>query len=139
MARQGHTWNGHSGLEAEVNSWPSIHLERTENCGYHVALGTAAAAAPTTKTTTQCLRLEIQLSDRHLRVLRGQLLITHTASSWGSQQAWLGHGGPGRPSGAPYLDGENDFFIPHRKISPLWVTSHFKCFCLTVGQILYTV
>lgn len=55
VAGQAHTWNGHSGLEAEVNGWPSRHLERDRKlwlpCG--LELGTAAAAA------TQYLRLEI--------------------------------------------------------------------------------
>ena len=67
--------------------------------------------------------------------LRARLLIPSTASSWDSQQTWMAMVG----RGTLYLDGENDFFVPHREISPLWVTPHFKCFCLIVRQVLYTV
>lgn len=36
VARQGHTWDDHRGLEAEVNGWPSVHLEQTGNYSYPV-------------------------------------------------------------------------------------------------------
>lgn len=39
VARQGHTWNGHSGLETEVNGWPSKHLEQTEKLQLPCGLG----------------------------------------------------------------------------------------------------
>lgn len=65
--------------------------------------------------------------------LRARLLIPQYCTILGFSTDLVGNlDSHGRPRGALYLDGENDFFVPHREISPLWVTPHFECFCLTV-------